>query len=44
MITFSDGSVYEGSLENGKKTGKGHLKKADGSFYEGYFENDKFHG
>ena len=36
-IVFADGSVYEGSLENGKKSGKGYLKKADGSFYEGYF-------
>ena len=43
-VIFPDGTVYEGSIQDGKKTGKGILKKSDGTFYDGYFVNDKFEG
>jgi hypothetical protein len=31
---------YEGEMKEGKRNGKGTLKKADGSVYDGYWEND----
>jgi hypothetical protein len=36
--------LFEGSIENGKKNGKGFYKKVDGTTYNGFFKNDKFHG
>lgn len=45
-IIFTDGSnaSYEGSLENGHKTGRGISVTKDGTHYEGYFKDDKFDG
>ena len=44
VINLKNGTVYEGSVTDMKKNGKGMLKKQDGSLYKGYFLNDEFHG
>ena len=43
-INFSDGSSYEGAIENGHKSGKGTFITKDGTRLEGYFRNDKLEG
>jgi len=42
--TYYDGSVYEGGWENGKRHGRGTLRKANGDTYEGSWEADKKQG
>ncbi len=39
-IKYKDGSVYKGSIKNGKKHGKGLLIDPSGDIYEGEFSND----
>lgn len=39
--TYSDGSKYEGEMENGKRHGRGILVRPDGMKYEGEWKNDK---
>jgi len=41
-LSFTDGRLYEGEIENGKPNGKGKLTYADGTVEEGRFENNKF--
>ncbi len=43
-VYYSDGSVYEGDLENFMRHGKGSLTYADGSEYVGGFALDVFDG
>jgi len=46
-LTFKDGSLYEGEIENGKPNGKGKYTFISGDFsqrYEGDFVDGKFHG
>ena len=43
-IQFKDGSTYQGSMENGCKTGKAIYKNKNGDVYDGYFKLDKFDG
>ena len=40
-IMFKDGSVFEGSVFEGKKEGKGKQIWPDGEYYDGEFKNDK---
>lgn len=45
QIRLSDETVYIGNLSNGKKTGKGIIKKITGEIlYEGDFKDDLFEG
>ena len=44
IINFTDNSIYEGDIVNGKKEGKGILKFSDGTEYEGDFIDDKYEG
>ena len=41
---WTDGTVYEGQIRNGKRTGKGKYVYGHGDVYEGEFEEDKMHG
>lgn len=43
-ITYSDGSVYTGSIQNFKKGGQGTLTYANGDVYEGQFADDQING
>lgn len=43
-ITYANGDVYEGSILNGKRHGKGKLISKSGDIYEGDWQNDKKHG
>ncbi len=44
-ITFPDGDVYEGAVENGKAYGTGILMYADGqTTFKGEFRGGKKHG
>jgi hypothetical protein len=43
-VDFTDGSKYEGSVENGGKAGKGYFMARDGTEYNGYFLHDKLNG
>ena len=43
VMTYSDGLVYEGQWQNGKKCGKGRLKKGE-QVVVGVFEEDKVVG
>jgi hypothetical protein len=36
---LADGSLFSGSLKNGKPYGKGKLRKPDGTYLEGYFKD-----
>lgn len=38
---FSNGDVFEGEWNNGRKSGRGVYKFANGDAYEGYIETDK---
>jgi hypothetical protein len=42
-LTYANGDVYSGSLRNGKRHGRGHLRTANGE-YNGDFVEDKMHG
>ena len=44
IYEYTDGSKYQGDLNNGKKHGKGILISPEGDRYEGQFENDFAHG
>lgn len=41
---LTDGSVYEGSVIRGKKSGNGIMRYADGRVYNGEWQNDCYHG
>ena len=43
-VTFGDGSVYSGEVEEGRKSGEGILFAPDGSVYLGEWLNDTYHG
>lgn len=43
-MTYSDGSVYEGSWYCGKRHGKGTYRFSDGSIYKGEFFGDQMSG
>jgi hypothetical protein len=43
-VTWSDGSSYEGSFENGQKAGRGVYITKDKVRYEGFFRDDKLDG
>lgn len=43
-LTFKDGSVFAGSVENGKPNGVGRITRPNGSYYEGNFTNGLMHG
>ena len=43
-ISFTNGSVYEGGIDQGKFTGQGRLTVPDSYTYEGEFQDSKFHG
>ena len=43
-LTYTDGSFYEGDVENGKANGKGKLTFSDGGTYVGDFVNNLFCG
>ena len=44
VITFSDGSVYEGEIKQNKCEGRGIMKYPGGSVYEGMFRNNHREG
>ena len=41
IYVWTDGSIYEGMIENGKAHGQGRLIHADGDVYEGEWDDDK---
>ena len=41
LIKYSDGSFYEGTLENGQKNGQGAYTMPTGYTYAGQWENDE---
>ena len=43
-LTWSDGSIYEGEIRNGKMHGKGVYTWLDGERHEGEFHDDEIHG
>ncbi len=43
-ITYPDGSVYKGNVENGVRSGHGRLTISDGRIYVGMWKNDKYEG
>lgn len=43
-IRFATGAEYEGSLENGRFSGKGRYSWPDGSLYVGNWRDNKMHG
>lgn len=43
IVTFKDGSVFEGTVKQGEMK-KGIIKFANGESYEGAFKERKFHG
>jgi len=43
-LTFSDGTVYEGGLVNGKPHGKWKMTYPDGKIEEGNWKDGKFKG
>lgn len=44
VMSYPDGSVYEGGWVDGKRHGQGICTFADGSHYEGDFAEGEFHG
>ena len=44
VYTYSDGTVYSGSFENGLRRGEGVNTWASGSVYSGSWKNGKKHG
>ena len=40
MATYTNGDVYDGAFEDGKKVGKGKYTYLDGTVYEGNYVND----
>jgi hypothetical protein len=43
-ITYANGNIYEGGLNDGKPHGQGKLIYVNGDIYEGALNNDKLHG
>ncbi|CAD8087078.1 unnamed protein product [Paramecium primaurelia] len=43
-LEFPNGAIYEGSVLDGKRHGKGIYTWKDGTKYEGQFENDQING
>lgn len=41
---WSNGNVYEGSFEKGRRSGRGKFSWKDGRTYEGYCTNDVANG
>ncbi len=41
-IDYIDGSYYEGSVKDGKRSGRGVYTFADGNKLDGLWVNDKF--
>lgn len=44
IITYPNGDVYDGDLEDGNKEGEGEMKYANGDFYRGDWANDRKDG
>jgi len=44
VITYSDGSKYEGEIYKGMRDGKGKISFKDGGYYDGYHKNNKING
>lgn len=44
MITYANGTTYNGSINKDLKSGKGVQTYVDGSSYIGYFLKDKQNG
>ena len=44
IMSWTDGSVYEGDWVKGIQHGYGKMKFPDGTIKEGYFENNVFKG
>ena len=44
ILTWADGSVYEGWWQGDKACGKGRIIHADGDVQEGNWKDDKAHG
>ena len=42
-ITYPNGDVYEGELENGERNGKGKMTYTNGIVYEGFWRNSEFY-
>ena len=40
MLTYSNGDIYEGELNNGQKNGKGKFTYSNGDIYYGEWKND----
>ena len=44
LIKFKDGRIYEGTIKNGRKNGKGRLSFPNGDVYDGFWKNGERHG
>lgn len=43
-LSFRDGSIYRGSILNGKMDGQGYIQWSDGSSYKGDFRENRMNG
>ena len=43
-LTFTNGSVFEGTFKQGKRTGKGKITYENGNIYSGLWVNDEYSG
>ena len=43
-MTYSDGSVYQGQMQDGKRSGTGSYTWKTGEFYDGGWEDDRMNG
>ena len=43
-LSFRDGSIYRGSIINGKMNGQGYMQWSDGSSYKGDFRESRMNG
>jgi len=44
ILTYKNGSVYEGEWYSGMKCGKGKMTYSSGNYYEGEWDNNKRNG
>ena len=44
IITFQNGSRYEGEFKDGQYSGRGIFYFANGSVYAGEYQNGRYHG
>ena len=44
VLTYNNGSIYEGDWERGMKWGQGKMTYASGNYYEGAWSNNKRNG